>query len=276
MKRDAVRVQIREILRDFYDTDTVATGGITSSATELPVNNYSRYDIGDVISVESEIMVVRGITVSTGSLSVGRGYNLSTAAAHVATKAIIINPEYSDRSLNQCIDFGIGDTFDRQAGIWIETIDETLTTSNAREYTIPTGLTYIARIQIQGSDGFFAENRDWQLIGTKIQFFKDLDTGMTIRCIGTSYQPLLDDDSSDYTLGDEQMQFVIYDAAFYALQQRFSHRIKATEYSAAINDRAGQPLDIINMVNTLKRQVDQLRVREFKPRMFEFATRAPR
>ena len=274
MTRDEVRLKIREILRDFYDTDTVATGGITIAAETMPVNNPSRYNVGDIITVESELMIVRSI--STDSIGVGREYGNSTAAAHVATKAILINPEYSDRSLNQCIDFAVGDTYDRGAGIWFETIDETLTSSTAREYTIPTGMAYVARIQVEDSSGNFIENRDWQLIGTKIQFLKDLSSGLTIRCIGTSFQALLDDDTSDFDLGDEQMQFVIYDASFYALQQRFAHRIKATEYSAAINDRAGQPLDIINMVNTIKRQVDLLRMREFKPRMFEFATRMPR
>jgi len=282
LNRAEIRTKIREILREFYDTDTVATGGIDGSSATLPVNNVSRYKVNDVLLIESEMMKIESVDAG-GNLTVTRGAFESTAAAHVATTTIKIIAEFTDRMLNQAIDFAIGDTFNTDGtGMWIETIDETLTTAltaatSGREYTIPSGLTFIARIQVENDDGTFIENRDWELIGTVIQFKKNFnDAGKTIRLIGQSYQALLTDDNTALTLGIEQAQFIIYDAAFYALQQRFAHRLKATEYSASVNDRAGQPIELVNMVNTIRRTVNDLRRREFKPRMAEYATRPRR
>lgn len=282
MNRADIRIKIREILRDFYDIDNIGPGGIAIGVATLPVLNVSRYNIGDILIVADEHMQVSAIDTANDQLTVIRGVHLTTQADHVSTWEIKINPEFTNRALNQCIDFSIGDTFDRQAGIWIETIDETLTTSTdagvtGREYTIPGGLTDIARIQVEDDNGHYQENRDWELVGSKIQFKKDFsDAGKGIRLIGTSYQALLTDDATALTLGDEQAQFVIYDATWYAIQMRFGHRLKATEYSAAVNDRAGQPFDLINMANTLKRTVADLRLREFKPRMPYYMTRPRR
>jgi hypothetical protein len=268
MKRPEVRTKIRQQLRDFYDVDTIATGGITNSATTLPVSLYS---IGDKLTIASELLIVRAVDLTAGTLGVNRGADESVAAAHIAGVAITINPEYSNRDIDLCIDLAVGDTYLGAGGLWIPVVDETLTTTTSREYSVPAGIAYPYRIQIEDGDGVFNEVKKWELIGDKIQFVYDLDPGCTMRILGTSFQELVDDDTSDFDLADEQMQFIIYDAAWHAIQQRFAHRIKATEYSASVNDRAGQPLDMINMVNTLRRTVDLLRQREFKPRPSEWA-----
>lgn len=278
--RSSVRTKIREILREFYDVDTVATGGINSSSETLPVSNLTRYNVEDILQIESELLRFRAVADSESTpttITVTRGMFESTAAAHIAGVTIKIIPELSDRALNTAINSAIADTFDRHGGIWIETIDETLTSSQSTyEYTIPAGFTNIARIQIEDNEGVFQEIKNWELIGTKIQFQRTLPyDGTAIRLIGTSYQPLLSDDSTSFQLSDEQVEFIIWNAAWYAIQQRFAHRIKAIEYSAAVNERAGQPNEMISMVNTIRGTVDRIRIREFKGRMSEYAP-APR
>jgi len=279
MNRADVRTAIREILRDFYDTDAVATGGIDSSSETLPVDNPTRYAVGQVIQVGSELMIVRSANSEDSELTVTRAAKESTAAAHIAAVVIKIFPEYFDRALNQAIDLAVGDTFSsKDGGIWIETIDETLSSVlDQREYSIPAGLTTIDRIQIQDTNNNYQEDRNWDLIGTKIQFMKELqDAGKTIRLVGTAHQALIADDTTEYSLGDEQMQYIWYDGAWHALQQRFAHRIRATEYSASVNDRAGQPFDLINMANNLRKTVEQIRNREFKGRMPYYSQRIRR
>jgi len=274
LNRADIRTKIRETLRDFYDVDTVRTGGIDSSATTLPVDNPSRFNIGDKITVETEHMIVRDVNNEDSELTVTRAFQITTAAAHVAGVAIIIHPEFTDRALNQGVDAGIADTY---PDIWIEVVDETLTTAVAREYTIPSGFTLVKRIQIANADGFFIEDRNWELIGTKIKFNRDhLDLARTIRVIGQTYQALLTDDTTNLTLQDEQAEFIIHKSALSALEMRLGHRLKATEYSASVNDRAGQPLELIQMYNYLRRQVQVLKARELRPQMSTFAMRPVR
>lgn len=278
--RSQARTKIREILREFYDSDTVATGGINASSETLPITSISRYSIGDILQVESELMIVRSLdsTASPTTATVTRGVYESTAASHSAAVAIKIIPEFSDRSLNTAINSAIADTFDGYGGMWIETLDTSLTSdSTAREYTIPAGFSNIHRIQIADDEGFFQELKSWELIGTKIQFYRELPyNGTTIRCIGTSFQALLSDDTTTFDLADEQVEFVIWDSVWFAIQQRFAHRIKAIEYSAAVNDRAGQPNEMINMVNNIRRTVELIRKREFKNRPSEYSPRPRR
>lgn len=271
-----VRTKVREVLREFYDVDTVGSGGIDSSSETLPVNNFSRYNVEDIIQIGDEILKMRAVadsTTSPATLTVTRAFLGSTAAAHLAAVAIKILPEFTDRALNSAINSAIADTFDRHGGIWIETIDETLVSDQSvQEYDIPAGFTNIARIQIKDDDGIFQEIRNWELIGTHIQFQRALPyDSAVIRLIGTSYETLKTMDSDAFTLSDEQVEFVIWDAVWFAIQQRFAARIKATEYSAAVNERAGQPNEMISMVRAIRETVERIRLREFKGRMSEFS-----
>ncbi len=268
LNRAQLRTKIRELIRDFYDTDTVATGGISSSSEELPVTNVARYNAGDLIVIESEHMIVRSIdsSVSPAIVSVTRGAQLSTPAAHLAAVAILIRPEFTDRALNQAIDSAIKDSY---PGIWLEVVDETLSTSTtAREYTIPNGFTFVRRIQVANAEGYFFENKDWDLIGTKIQFGNSFGAGgLPIRVIGQTYQSLLVDDSTNLTLSDEQADFIIYKGALLTLEMRLGPRLKATEYSASVNDRAGQPLELLQMFRYLVNETERIKLRETKTQM---------
>lgn len=273
--RAQVRTKVREILRDFYDVDAVGSGGINASSETLPVTNISRFNVEDLLQIENEILRFRSIldeTANPPTITVTRAYIESTAATHVAAVTIKIIPEFTDRAINTAMASAIADTFDGHAGLWIETISESLISSDTqREYTIPSGFTNIARIQIMDDEGFYQEIRNWELIGTKIQFQRQLPfDGATIRCIGTSFQAFITDDTTTFTLADEQMEFIIWDTVWFVIQQRFAHRIKAIEYSAAVNERAGQPNEMVTMVANIRRTVDMIKRREFKNRMAEF------
>lgn len=275
LNRAQLRVKIREIIRDFYDVDTVGTGGINSSSETLPVNNPSRYNVSDILVIESEHLIVRAIDSTNSQLTVTRGIQLTTAAAHSAAVAIVIRPEFTDRAINQSIDSAIADTY---PDIWIEVVDETLSTSTtAREYTLPAGFTFIHRVQIADSNGYYFENKDWDLIGTKIQFGRPFsDSGMTIRLIGQTYQSFLTSDSTNLDISDEQAEFIIYKGALLTLEMRLGPRMKAIEYSASVNDRAGQPLELLQMFRFLVNETERIKARERKPQMFRYAMRMRR
>lgn len=85
---------------DTYDSGTnVATGGISSSATSLPVDSPTAFSVGHTLLVESEQMYVTAVGTA---LTVERAVNGTTAAAHVATKDIYIY-RYPDQVKDACL-----------------------------------------------------------------------------------------------------------------------------------------------------------------------------
>ncbi len=251
-------------------------GGIDASATTLPVTNLNRYNIGDILQIESELMVVREISTTDDELTVSRGFRLSTAAAHLAAVAIAIHPEFTDRLLNQTINSAIADTY---PNIWLEikNDDDLVTDVDEREYDSPSGFTFVRRIQVANADGFFLENRDWEMIGTMIKFNRSFtESGRAIRVIGQYYQPQLSDDSTNLDIADEQAEYVFYNAALLALETRLGPRLKATQYSASVNERAGQPTEMIQMYRYLQNECQMIKFRETKPHISGYMTRSVR
>jgi hypothetical protein len=271
--RADLRLKIRELVQDFYEIDTVGAGAIDASSETLPVTNQIRFNVGDVLQIGSEQLKVRSLNDDAdGTLSVTRGFRLTTAAAHTAGSAIVIHPEFADRAMNQAINSAIADMY---PDIWLEIVNESLVTSAANEYTIPSGVSFVRRIQIEDAEGKFSQdNRDWQLIGTKIQFTRDFsDYGRTIRVIGEWFQPQLSDDVTTLEVSDEQAEFIIYKGAHKLLEFRIGPRLKSTEYSAAVNDRAGQPLEMLQMYGYLRNTANEIKQRERKMPIVSYAHR---
>ncbi len=72
---------------------------LTAAATSLTVNNADgadgngftpRFQVGQLIQLESEWCYVAGVNTTTNVLTITRGQNGSTAAAHVKTTAISV------------------------------------------------------------------------------------------------------------------------------------------------------------------------------------------
>lgn len=281
--RADVRLACREELKEFYDLDAVDTGGITSSALTLPVVTVGRYKIGDVLQIGSELMKVEAIDSDNSQLTVQRAFRGSTAAAHSAAAVIYIIPEVTDRMLNYAINAAIADTFASlstgEAGIWFDVQDTTLTTSiSTREYTLPAGFaTTHLIIEIQDNNGNYLVAKDWKISGSKIVFGYDFTTaGKTIRLNGMGYQSQLTDDTTSFSLSDEQIEFVKCRAVLNILEMRLGPRIKATEYSAAVNDRAGQPNDMYLIAKYMRDRADTIKQRESRPTKSGYLSRPHR
>ena len=281
--RAQVRTRIREELKEFFLLDTVGSGGIDASSTTLPVTTASRYKVGDVLQIESEQMEVIAVDVENGQVTVVRGFKETTAASHSAAVSIKILDEVSDRMLNQAIDVAIADTFvnraDGDAGIWYEVTDTTLTTdTDEREYTIPSGITFVSMIEVEDDNGNFQIVTRYRIVGTKIVFTADFGSaGDTIRVTGMGYQDQLTDDSTNFTLSDETVdRFIVPHAALGILEMRLGPRLKATEYAASVNDRAGQPNEMVFAMQHLRRRVMQAKTNESRPMRSGFMLRMTR
>ena len=279
--RVELRTLIREKLREFYDTDVVATGGISSSATLLPITIIDRYKEGDTILVESEMMKVVDIDEANNQITVLRGYLETTAAAHLAAAAIKIFPEFTDRMLNNAINEAIADTTidpDTGVGIWTDVQDTTLTTSTStREYTKPAAVEKISNIEIQDDNGNYQPFNYWRQSGSKIVFYVDFSrAGDTIRVNGIGYQAILAADATALTITDKQAMFIVYKTAALLVEGRLPARAKATQYSASVNDRAGQPDEMRLLSRHLNNEAIAIKRREGRPFPMVFANRMKR
>ena len=72
-----------QISQAWTNVETIA-GSITSSATSLTVANAARYETLQYIRIEDEYLQISAINTSTNVLTVQRGVNGTTAAAHSA------------------------------------------------------------------------------------------------------------------------------------------------------------------------------------------------
>ena len=82
------------LVNDNYRPRQVAMnhgGTLGASDTSVTMSDASSFDVGDVIRIESEDMLVTAINTSTNALTITRGYAGSTAATHAdAQKALLV------------------------------------------------------------------------------------------------------------------------------------------------------------------------------------------
>lgn len=276
LTRANLRLAIREALKSFYDVDTVGSGGIDISSVLLPVTNVNLYKIGDTLQIESELMKVQSIDENNEQLTVARAFNLSSASAHAALTEIKIIPELTDRMIDYAINSGISETYPT---IWFNVLDTSLTTNTTtRQYAIPAnfGNTNFI-IEVEDENGNFQLNRDWFVSGQYIVFMKDFsENGLTIRIQGMGYQTFLSDDSTTLNLADEQAEFIKAAAIYELMEMRLGPRLKATEYAASVNDRAGQPNEMITMIQHYRNKMQRLKEREGRPLKSGFLSRPRR
>ena len=277
--RSDARGNIRKILRQYSVADTLAAS-LDSSATEITVNLPDIYSVGDVIGIAADdssaeelvIVVGKPVTVSDAGnkLTISRAHAGSTAKVHASGNAIRAYPEFHDAELDVAINYAINDTFiksrDGAYGIWVEVQDTTLSTSTAREYTVPSSITFISQIEVADDNANFQVTRKFRISGSKIVFHGAFpSTGKTIRVNGIGYQARLSDDTTAFSISDEQIEFVEFTAAWKLLEWRLPERLKSSVYSAAINERAGQPNEIMNMINYFRRRSEDIFARESRP-----------
>lgn len=276
--REEVRTLVRDYLQEFYDKDILAVA-VDADDTPLTVTDISKFKIGDTIQIDTELMVILAVDTESTQISVARGAKESTAAAHSESATIKIIPEVTDRMVNDAIARAVGDTYgDHEtgsAGIWINALNTDLETdTEEREYTIPSGISFISTVEIEDSNGNFQITHRWRKVSNKLVFTADFsESGRTIRLDGMYYQTILTDDTTNFTLSDETVDsFIVKCAALNVIETRLAHRIKASEYAAAVNERAGQPSEMMQAIGFLRRTVQDIKRRESKPMKSGYAT----
>lgn len=104
--------RVRDILEDrpFQDSSTT-----TTTATTIVVADTSLYSVGAIVewqtgAVGYEQMYVRSITNATDMVVI-RGYNGTTAETHTSGDAIVVNPAWTGRTIQQAITAILQDSY---------------------------------------------------------------------------------------------------------------------------------------------------------------------
>ena len=113
--RENARRQLRytatpKALKDYNNDNTaVLDEAITKSKTKISVNDSTNFAVGDRIIIGTEIMKIKSIP-DNGSLTVTRGWDKTTAAAHLENTSIDILSNADDILVEPDDDFGFNGT----------------------------------------------------------------------------------------------------------------------------------------------------------------------
>ena len=181
--------RVRRWLNDWPDSDQI-TGSLNSTTSTIPVGG-TFYTAGDLIEVDSEAMLVRG--VSGANLTVKRGAYGTTATTHASGATILYEPLILSISILDVLNDAVGSAFPY---VYKSHLDTSLTAAaDTFEYFIPSGIRFISRVQlVDASASDYFRWRNWNVVRgpfPRIQF-KTLPTpGTGIRIEGYGPFPAL-------------------------------------------------------------------------------------
>lgn len=139
--------RVRRFLNDWPDLDQL-TVDMNSSGTTATVADTSKYAVNWRFQVGQEIMRITAIP-SSQNLTVIRGAFGTTPAAHSTGDTILIRPAFSDLEILDAVNAGINATFPYY---YKAVLDTSLTADGSSyEYTVPAGLTYLAKVETRES-----------------------------------------------------------------------------------------------------------------------------
>jgi hypothetical protein len=189
----------RRFMGDYGTTDTLSIS-LSSSATSMTVADSTLYSPRWNVQIDNELMYVKSLPSST-VVGLGRGHMGTTAATHVVSSTITIQPGFADVEYLDALNAGIEASF---PFLYQRVQDESLTSASQDwEYTIPSlndaPIPYISKVWVKETgDTVYREKRDWSVIrgATPILVFDRDEPAGTIRLDGFGPFPSLTSSAS--------------------------------------------------------------------------------
>jgi hypothetical protein len=189
----------RRFMGDYGTTDTLSIS-LSSTATSMTVADSTLYSPRWNVQVDSELMYVKSLPSAT-VVGLVRGHMGTTAATHVVSSVITIQPAFADVEYLDALNAGIEASF---PFLYQRVQDESLTAeSQDWEYTIPSlngaPIPYISKVWVKETgDVVYREKRDWTVIrgSTPILVFDRDEPAGTVRIDGYGPFPSLTSSSS--------------------------------------------------------------------------------
>lgn len=256
-----LRNQARTQLRNWPTTWVLDT--TISSATETSVVLTAKTGVttaqhvkaGDVLEVGSEIMKV--LSVSTNTCTVDRGYRGTTAASTIASgSTVYVHREWAwtNAELNDCINRAIDWTWPEVW--WLDqhnSDDEPSVVNTIAEeditFELPTGVSHpnndiLCRFEIQGdNDTYWRLIKNYVVEGNQVILPWPSDQDYAVKLTLIARIPRMSADSDKLQV-DQAAGAIIYETVKIAMEGLMGNRVRYTEYSASVGDRASTPDEI--------------------------------
>jgi hypothetical protein len=189
---------------DYGITDTLSVS-LSSSATSMTVADSSIYSPRWNVQIDNELMYVKSLPSAT-VVGLSRGHMGTTAATHVVSSQITIQPAFANVEYLDAINAGLEASFpalykpvaQEYTGLAAETYEYELPDMTGLSIPIP----YVYRLEIKDSgDTVFGTVRNWDVIRSAtpiLKFGRALVGGGTLRVLGFGpFAPLGASDSLD-------------------------------------------------------------------------------
>lgn len=254
---------VRDTLAAWPFTSSL-NGALTDSTTTVNLavaisNDY----VGEksYLEIDNEIMFVTEV-VTTTQLTVMRGYQGSTAAAHSDAAVVKIHPYWSwtDRAIRN--DYIPKAMRWLKPHAWVHGVTQDFTWSSgsfeaqvpvASQISNPHGNLIIKLERLESISGSYLPFYGWELAGPFLRFRQAASRDHTLHASMAVFQgplPLLNDTLDN----DDFEEAIVSYAAMLAMNSLKTNRARFLGYSAALNDRASTPDELIRIAFDLKNQ----------------------
>lgn len=126
-----------------HESVTYLTGGISDTATSLPVNSTDSVKRG-LVEIDDELIYVDSVSSTLSVPPFGRGYRSSTAAAHSSGAMVLVDPAFPRFEIGKAVDQVVEALYPALYQVLETTLDSQVVD---RSYTLPAGVETILRVE---------------------------------------------------------------------------------------------------------------------------------
>ena len=238
-----------------------------------------------VLEIESEVLKVIDLPAESDTVRVMRGHMNTTAANHVINTQVRSYGRWgwTNSELNLLINDAIRWL---KPAAWIDALSDTFTWSaDTHVVDVPaaSGISrpdgnYIYQLEhLNSGDSIYYPMRGWQLIGDTLHLRSNTAVGRTLRARYCQFQAALTGDTTNLD-NDDFAEAIASRTAELALISMGTNRVRYTEYSAALDDRASTADELIRMAFNLRNMAERAKEQAARPLPSGFAStyRQPR
>lgn len=238
-----------------------------------------------VLEIESEVLKVIDLPAESDTVRVMRGHMNTTAANHVINTQVRSYGRWgwTNSELNLLINDAIRWL---KPSAWIDALSDTFTWSaDTHVVDVPaaSGISrpdgnYIYQLEhLNSGDSIYYPMRGWQLIGDTLHLRSNTAVGRTLRARYCQFQAALTGDTTNLD-NDDFAEAIASRTAELALISMGTNRVRYTEYSAALDDRASTADELIRMAFNLRNMAERAKEQAARPLPSGFAStyRQPR
>lgn len=238
-----------------------------------------------VLEIESEVLKVIDLPAESDTVRVMRGHMNTTAANHVINTQVRSYGRWgwTNSELNLLINDAIRWL---KPAAWIDALSDTFTWSaDTHVVDVPaaSGISrpdgnYIYQLEhLNSGDSVYYPMRGWQLIGDTLHLRSNTAVGRTLRARYCQFQAALTGDTTNLD-NDDFAEAIASRTAELALISMGTNRVRYTEYSAALDDRASTADELIRMAFNLRNMAERAKEQAARPLPSGFAStyRQPR